>query len=89
MVNITVTYFLTVEGKQRFQDWYTKVSCLSQQQDGFISLSKELDNAGNPTLCLKFQDRDKLNSWACSPQHESLVSEIEKFFIKPSEVEFL
>ncbi len=89
MLNITVTYFLTPEGKQFFHDWYSKVSNLSQQQKGFISIDKELDSSGNPVIYLKFEDQDKLNIWASSDQHEFLVSEIEKFFIKPSEATFL
>ncbi|MBA2651141.1 MAG: hypothetical protein H0U73_02550 [Tatlockia sp.] len=89
MLEIAVTYYLTTEGKQIFQDWYSKVYSLSQQQDGFISLDKELDSSGNPTVYLQFHDQDKLNIWGSSPEHEFLVSEIEKFFIKPSEVIFL
>ncbi|HEL2929505.1 TPA: aldo/keto reductase [Legionella pneumophila] len=89
MIDITVTYFLNAAGKMVFQHWFDKVAYLTRQQDGFISITNELDGFANPLVHLKFENQAKLNIWASSQQHDNLVLEIEKYFIKPQEAKFM
>ncbi len=83
MLNIKATYFLNEAGKLFFPHWFHKVILLTSQQDGFQSISCDLDALENPIIYLEFENIDKLNTWSNSLQHDKLVSEIEKYYIQP------
>ena len=85
MLNIKTTYFLTKAGKLFFPHWFHKVILLTSQQDGFLSISCDLDALDNPVIYLEFENLEKLNTWSSCEQHEKLVSEIEKYYIQPQQ----
>jgi len=83
MLNIKATYFLNRAGKLFFPHWFHKVILLASQQDGFLSISCDQDAFDNPIIHLEFENLDKLNTWSNCEQYETLVSEIEKYYVQP------
>ncbi len=58
MLNIKATYFLNKQENFFFPHWFHKVILLTSQQDGFLSISCDLDALDNPIIYLEFENLD-------------------------------
>ena len=86
MRHVMVKYFLNIEGKELFPQWFDKVADISSQQNGFVSIRSEFDEDTNQVVYLVFENQDKLSEWANTETHDRLALEIEPYFKKPKEV---
>lgn len=86
MLHLKVTYFLSDHGKQYFPHWFDKVHKISALQDGFISIKYEQEQ-DIFIVYLVFESESKLDKWINQPQHDQLTTDIEKYFVRPLEVE--
>ncbi|MDP1602114.1 MAG: hypothetical protein Q8M03_02525 [Legionella sp.] len=89
MFSISVSYFLDEAGILFFNTWFEKVSALVSLQEGYVSIASEVDFIANPKVYLSFINKDKLTAWANTKSHDELVLELQKYYIKPHQVEFL
>lgn len=83
---VTVYHFLNSEGLILFPKWFEKIKAKLINIDGFIGIQYKISNEqGHAKITLLFKNEAKLEPWAKSQQHNSLVAELDPYRTKPWE----
>ena len=80
MVIVHVKHYLTAEGMEYFNQWFTDVKFYISKQDGFESIvCEKLPNDEGCYIILKFRDQKTLDAWVAVDVHEDLVNALDPY----------
>lgn len=88
MIVAYVRHYINNDGILFFPEWFTNISSVLENQEGFISIGYGQDKKDEScmNLLLEFENEEKLTEWAKSDLHNLEVSKLDPYRTKSYEV---
>lgn len=84
MILVRVTHYLSLLGLQYFPNWFIELYDVIKEVDGFVDIAYRLDTVRSEgKIVLLFENEEKLNQWAKSDFHKTIIGKLDTYRTKP------